>query len=211
MSLRIEDNALVLFQGDSITDAGRRRRKGADLGGGYVARIGAVLSALYPDRGISLLNRGLSGNRVCDLVSRWEADCIALAPTWVSIMIGVNDTWRRYDRGDATSTEAFEAAYRDILTRTRRRLDARIVVVEPFLLPHPPDRLAWREDLDPKIQAVRALAQEFADFYVPMDGVFARAAAEKDPAFWAADGVHPTAEGHALIARAWLRAVGVLA
>ena len=211
MSLLIEDNALVLFQGDSITDADRDPADGSSLGSGYVAAVAAEISAAYEARGVSFLNRGVSGNRAVDLQERWDRDCIDLAPAWVSIMIGINDTWRRYDSGDPTSTEAFAESYRDILTRTRDRLDGRIVIVEPFLLPHPPDRLAWCEDLDPKIQIARALAREFADLYVPMDGIFAQAAVRKGAAFWAEDGVHPTPAGHALIARSWLRAVGAIA
>ena len=210
MPLLIEDNAVVLFQGDSITDAGRDRSNDADLGTGYAAVAAAEISAMYPDRGIRFLNRGIGGNRARDLADRWQEDCIDLKPSWVSIMIGINDTWRGYDSGDPTSTDAYEEAFRDILTRTRDRLDARIVIVEPFCLPHPPDRLAWREDLDPKIQVARAMAREFADLYVPTDGLFAQAAVKEPPSFWADDGVHPTPAGHALIARAWLKTVGAV-
>jgi acyl-CoA thioesterase-1 len=42
---------------------------------------------------------------------------------------------------------------------------------------------------------------------IPLDGIFAQAAKRRDPSFWAADGVHPTPAGHALIAQAWLRAL----
>jgi lysophospholipase L1-like esterase len=70
-----------------------------------------------------------------------------------------------------------------------------------------PDREAWREDLDPKIAAVRALAREFKAVYVPFDGMFAAASTAVDPAYWAADGVHPTAAGHALMADEWIRRV----
>ena len=210
MPMLIEDNAVVLFQGDSITDAGRSRDNDAELGEGYAALAAGAIGQTYPDKGIRFLNRGVSGNRAKDLQERWDSDCIDLGPSWVSIMIGINDTWRRYDSGETTSAEAFEESYRDILTRTRDQLGARIIIVEPFCLPCPPDRQAWREDLDPKIQAARALAREFADLYVPMDGIFAQAAVRKDPAFWAEDGVHPTPDGHALIAQVWLRAVGAM-
>ena len=211
MSLLIEDNAMVLFQGDSITDADRDYADGSSLGSGYVADAAARITEMYAARGVRFLNRGVSGNRAVDLQERWDRDCIDLSPSWVSIMIGINDTWRGFDSGDPTSTDAFAESYRDILTRTRDRLDARIVIVEPFCLPHPPDRLAWRRDLDPKIQVARALAREFADLYVPMDGIFARAAVRKGAAFWAEDGVHPTPAGHMLIARSWLQTVGAIA
>jgi len=45
---------------------------------------------------------------------------------------------------------------------------------------------------------------------VPLDGLFAAAAAHREPAFWLPDGVHPTPAGHALIAQAWLRTVVAL-
>ena len=76
-----------------------------------------------------------------------------------------------------------------------------------LVLPYPEDRKQWREDLDPKIQAVRELAREFKTLYVPLDGLFAAACTQREPKFWAADGVHPTQAGHALIAQAWLKAV----
>ncbi|MBN2006498.1 MAG: SGNH/GDSL hydrolase family protein [Anaerolineae bacterium] len=202
----IEDNAIVLFQGDSITDAGRSRRDDADLGFGYAAMAAAWFSALYPKKRVTFLNRGISGNRVKDLRARWQRDCLNLKPTWVSIMIGVNDTWRRYDSGDATSIEAYARDYRAILESVRDKLHARLIILEPFLLPVPPDRVAWRVDLDPKIAAARALAREFNAIYVPLDGLFAEVATHREPIFWLPDGVHPTPAGHAFIAQAWLRA-----
>jgi acyl-CoA thioesterase I len=203
----IEQNATVLFQGDSITDAGRSRVDDADLGHGYAAMVAAWVSARYPERQVRFLNRGISGNRAKDLYARWQADCLDLAPTWVSILIGINDTWRRYDSADRTTTEAYEESFRAILTATQERLKARIIILEPFVLPTPPDRAAWREDLDPKIAVARKLAREFGTLFVPLDGVFAAAATQRPMEFWLADGVHPTPAGHALIAQAWLRAV----
>jgi len=81
--------------------------------------------------------------------------------------------------------------------------------MEPFLLPVREDYGAFREDLDPKIQAIRELAREFKAVYVPLDGLFAAACIENAPEFWAYDGIHPTAEGHSFIAKEWLKAAGV--
>ncbi len=206
----IEDNALVLLQGDSITDAGRNYGDGDDLGAGYGMLVGAWFSAAYPEKRVRFLNRGVSGNRAHDLRARWQRDCLDLRPTWVSILIGVNDTWRRYDSNDPTPVDTFERDYRAILTMAYDRIKARLILCEPFLLPVPEDRSRWREDLDPKIAVVRLLAREFEAIYVPLDGLFAAAAARREPAFWLPDGVHPTPAGHALIAQAWLRAVSAL-
>lgn len=205
----IEDNAVVLFQGDSITDAGRGRGDDDNLGAGYPNVIAAWFNAMYPQKNVRFVNRGISGNRVKDLDARWKEDCLDIAPTWLSILIGVNDVWRRYDSNDPTSAEAYESGYRRILTRVKEdSCNPRLIVLEPFVLPTPPDRVTWREDLDPKIQAARALAREFGAVYVPLDGIFAAASVHRAPAFWAADGVHPTQAGHALIAQKWLEAVG---
>ncbi len=203
----IQDHAVVLFQGDSITDAGRLTSVNG-WGVGYAMMAASRFSALHPEKCVEFINRGISGNRVKDLRARWQADCLDLRPDWLSIMIGVNDTWRRYDRNDPTSTEAFERDYRAILDQTTRVLPSvRLILCEPFLLPVPEDRKEWRVDLDPKIAVMRALAMEYHALYVPLDGVFAQAATRRAPEFWCPDGVHPTPAGHALIADAWLRAV----
>jgi acyl-CoA thioesterase I len=197
----------VLFIGDSITDAGRDRSDPDDLGGGYPSLVAAICGST-PDLGATFVNRGISGNRVRDLRARWQADCLDLAADVVSIMIGINDTWRRYDSNDATSVDDFARDYDDILAETRDRVSA-LVLVEPFLLPVTDEQQVWREDLDPKIAVVRDLADKYAATLVPLDSVMVRFARERNPAALAGDGVHPTPAGHALIARTWLAAVGV--
>lgn len=199
---------VVLFQGDSVTDAGRSREDNSLLGSGYPMMIRAWHSMEFLEESVSFLNRGVSGNRVKDLQARLTADFIDLKPTWVSILIGINDCWRRYDSNDPTTAEEFEERYRDLLTKLKQKLDARIILCEPFLLHITPGQEQWREDLDPKIAVVRRLAEEFKTLLVPLDGVFSDAAKKRSPEFWSADGVHPTAAGHALIARSWLKTVG---
>ncbi len=208
MSLKISENALVLFQGDSVTDAGRSRENDNELGCGYASMIAALFSAMHPEKNVRFVNRGISGNRVTDLLGRWQEDCIGLKPDWISILIGINNTWRRYDSNDPTSTKDFEKQYRELLEKTRKNTKAKIILCEPFVLPVPVDRLTWREDLDPKINVIRNLAIEFKTLLVPLDGIFAQAAAVRGPAFWAGDGVHPSAAGHALISKSWLQSIG---
>lgn len=200
---------VVLFQGDSITDCGRFTDE-EQLGQGYVRMIVKTLQALYPEQEITCYNRGISGNRVVDLQSRWQKDCLDLQPTWVSVLIGINDVWRRYDSNEPTAVEAFKASYHHILQQVKDKLAANLIIIEPFVLPVPEDRKTWRVDLDPKIQAVRELAREFGAIYIPTDGLFAEASMQEPPAHWAEDGVHPTAAGHRLIAKAWLKAMQVI-
>jgi len=210
MSVMIPDNGLVLFQGDSVTDAGRNYQNDNELGWGYPMLISSWFSAMYPEKKVRFINRGISGHRVCDLQNRWSKDCLDLKPDVLSILIGINNTWRRYDSNDPTSTADFEKGYRDLLEKTKKNTKAKIILCEPFVLPVPADRLTWREDLDPKINVVRNLAIEYQCQLVPLDGVFAQAATRREPAFWASDGVHPSSAGHALIAQTWLKEVGAL-
>lgn len=205
----IARGATVLFQGDSITDCGRNRADPASLGTGYAMMAAGWFSAVRPELEVAFLNRGVGGDRVKDLAARWEADGLALRPEWLSILVGINDVWRRYDAGDVTDAKDFESAYRELLERARRGPGSRLILLEPFVLHVTPAHESWREDLDPKIEAVRRLAAEFEAILVPLDRLFQDASRRRPPAFWAPDGVHPSAAGHALIARAWLSAVKV--
>lgn len=203
----IQTNDTVLFQGDSVTDAGRDHADPASLGRGYPLLIASSLLASYPDLQLSFLNRGISGNRTKDLLSRWDEECISLKPDVLSILIGINNVWRRYDSADPTEPESFGHEYRTLLARAREGGVREIVILEPFLLPVPEDRRRWREDLDPKITICRELAAEFGAIYLPLDGLFNAASARTGAEYWAPDGVHPAPAGHGLIARAWTQAL----
>ncbi|MEU8265210.1 SGNH/GDSL hydrolase family protein [Micromonospora sp. NPDC048999] len=204
MTVQVPHGGRVLFIGDSITDAGRDRSCDDDLGSGYAMMAGAWFTARHPGHRATFVNRGISGDRVRDLRARWETDCLAHAPQVVSVLIGVNDTWRRYDQGDPTSVDGFARDYRHILEATRR-LGARLILIEPFLIPLDDAKRAWRKDLGPKVDAVRRLAAEFDATLVAVDELFQ--AADVDGRVWTNDGVHLTPFGHALLAQQWLRAV----
>ena len=209
--LRIENGQKILFIGDSVTDCGSSTSENINfLGHGYPIFIASLLGANMPELELTFVNRGISGNRVCDLRKRWQKDVIDHKPDIVSILIGINDVWRRYDCNSATPADAFERDYRFILEKTLHDLPGvQIVMMEPFLLPIPEDRRLWRNDLDIKIQVVRDLAEESADALVPLDGIFAAAACKREKSFWTPDGVHPAAPGHALIAESWIDAAGL--
>ena len=209
MSLSLKPDVTLLFFGDSITDCGRDRAKPESLGGGYVSQLNARLGAALASPALRVLNQGISGNRIYDLEARLETDLLAHKPSVVTFLIGINDVWRRYDRNLVSPAAEFAAAYRRVLARIRDDLRPRLVLMEPFLLPVPADRRAWREDLDPKITVVRDLAVEFGADLIPLDGLFAAAATRAPAAYWLPDGVHPSAAGHALVTDAWLKNAGL--
>lgn len=194
----LDPRRTVVFAGDSVTDCGRREDP-QGLGDGYVRDL---FDSLGPQRP-RIVNAGISGNRAADLEARWQTDVLAHEPDVVSVLIGINDTWRRYDKNDPTSTESFERSYRALLEPVR----AKLILVEPFLLAVKEDQDAWREDLDPKIEVVRRLASEYGAVLVPADVEFNLQAATVGATTLADDGVHPTAAGHRLLADLWQRTI----
>jgi len=202
--------AIIVFQGDSITDAGRsRERDGANepaaLGVGYVGLIARELLAEPANAGVQIFNRGVSGNRALDLLVRWEHDTLALAPDVVSILVGVNDTWHRYlPGGVGIKVPRYAALYRMLIEDTLERWpDCRLVLCEPFALPGGQFRDEWMGELRERMAIVRGLASEFRTAFVPFHEMFAEAMKRHPAADLAADGVHPTLLGHQLMAKAW--------
>ncbi|MEO3746397.1 SGNH/GDSL hydrolase family protein [Plantactinospora sp. B5E13] len=183
----------ILFVGDSVTDCGRRDDP-AGLGDGYVREIADTLGGAA-----SVVNRGISGDRSRDLRARWDRDVVAARPALVSVLVGINDTWRRYDSDDPTPVADFAANYRALLAPLAA-VRVTLVLVEPFLLPVSPEQVAWREDLEPKIAVVRDLAREYQAALVPADAALN---AIGDPAGLAPDGVHPGHRGHRALAELW--------
>lgn len=184
----------ILFQGDSITDAGRNREDSHNLGEGYPKYAAKYLQKLYTDQEFEFINLGISGNQTKDLVARLQEDFVEIQPDLVSILIGINDTWHHAEDRSWIPDEVFENRYRTVLEALKTKTTAKIMMLEPFLIPVE-DKLFFREDLDPKIQIIRRLAREYADVYLPTDGLLASAFIGDDPLSFAADGVHPTAKG----------------
>lgn len=209
----IQRNSRLLFIGDSITDVGRNRLEGYDLGEGFPKLIAERLLEKYPAMDFTVLNRGISGDQVTDLKNRWSTDCLELQPDLVTILVGINDVYFVEDR-EATPTneelEEFEGNYRSLLDLLNEETEARIVLMEPFVLPYPADRWNWRGQLDPRIQIVRRLAREYDALFIPLDGILnAKGIASSFQEYTGDDGVHPTKKGHQAIADAWFTYLGI--
>ena len=189
-------DAVILFQGDSVTDGNRGRSADPNHihGHGYVYLIASYLGATYPEQNWTFVNRGVSGNKVSDLKNRWEKDTFEIHPDVLCIMIGVNDL------GHGVTPEEYEKNYDELLQWTKERLpDVRLILMEPL----------WRnpegEAKDAMRATVRKLAQKYGAVFVPLqadfDAVFDSA---PNPKYWVWDSVHPTTAGHWLIFRRWL-------
>ena len=198
----------ILFQGDSITDAGRDKRNYHDLGAGYPKYAAEHIREAFPDTDLEFINLGISGNRTCQLFDRLYPDAIAFQPDVISILIGINDVWHRHDANKIATTDAQIALnYRCILERLKRETSAKIVMLAPYVL-DAVDKDYIREDLKTVLPIVRELADEFADVFIPLDEHFAEALkTQPEPLWFSPDGVHPNDNGRAFIGKVYAEAV----
>jgi lysophospholipase L1-like esterase len=203
----------ILFQGDSITDAGRKRDvAGANsqpaLGNGHAWLAASQLLVDRADDELEIYNRGISGNKVFQLAERWQADCLDLKPDVLSILIGVNDIWHKLNGQYDGTVEKYESDYGALLKRTREALpEVRLVICEPFVLRCGAVTDKWFPEFDKYRAAARRVAEEARATFVAFQSMFDAASKIALPERWAADGVHPSADGAALMAHTWLKAV----
>ncbi len=210
-NIEFKSNQTILFIGDSITDAQRRQQPYAPLGSGYVHFAANFLLATYPHLNLNIQNRGISGDTTRDLLIRWDTDCIALKPDIISIMIGINDLWRKFKESNETQrTHVAPIEYRtnltELLQRTTNECGSQLILMEPFMFCDNPQNPMLCE-LTRYIDIVCKLADEFDATYVPIHTNYTRLL-NKRPAYeWAEDTVHPYEWAHAWIAKQWLDTV----
>ncbi len=207
----------VLFIGDSITDgnwgnpnnAGQRNYDDWNhiFGHGYAEMCAAYYMSEYADQKPVFFNRGISGNTVNDLKSRWEKDCLDLNPDVLSVLVGINDIICSED--GKVDTLAFHDTLKDLLSQTKaKNPNIKIILGEPFC------EEGFRVDTEGKVRAtcealarqVKAIAQEFDAIYIPYQSMF-DALCKDDTKYWIWDGVHPTPAGHWKMSQMWREAV----
>ncbi len=214
--IQLKQGAVILFQGDSITDYGRRREvttfnSPEALGYGYASRIASALSLTYADLAPRLYNRGVSGDKVYQLRDRWQTDCYDLQPDVLSILIGVNDFWHAIEGHYDGTPEIYRRDYLALMEQTRERLpDTQVVICEPYAINGVKAVTdAWYPAFDEIRAAAREVADQYADVFVPFQQVFDRALEVAPASYWTADGVHANLAGSQLMAQAWLEATGL--
>ena len=198
----------ILFQGDSITDASRERnRDGFNLGYGYPTLVSSYLGINHP-AAYSYVNRAVSGNRIIDVYARIKQDCINLPPDFISILIGINDVWHEISTHNGIDADKFFKLYDLMLDEIAHALpNTPIMILEPFVIPGSATNEAWdtfTAETALRAKAAREVAAKHGLVFVPLQERFNEALKKAPAEFWALDGVHPNAPGHAIIAEAWL-------
>ena len=210
----LKENDVILFQGDSITDAGRNKKNenpntNNAFGTGYAYLAGAKLLNDFPGKKLSIYNRGISGNKVYQLADRWQNDCFDLSPNILSILIGVNDYWHmRNEKYDGT-VEVYEKDFVNLIQKTKENIpNIKLVVCQPFIVTGTSavDE-SWLEPFNKYQEAAKRISDKFETIWVPFQEVFDKAVELAEPTYWTGDGVHPSMAGCQLMAEAWLRAI----
>jgi lysophospholipase L1-like esterase len=203
----------VLFQGDSITDGGRSYDKDWNhvLGQGYAFIVSSELWYNYIGQHMMFYNRGISGNTIQDLLTRWEQDTISIKPDILSILAGVNDIYGVINNKNPRSVDEFRTDYQSLLEQTKRDLpDTKLVICEPFILPVGQvknDMARWQSEITPRQAIVKEMAGQFNAIYIPLQQFFLSACKKAPADYWIWDGIHPMPAGHQLIAREWIKTV----
>jgi lysophospholipase L1-like esterase len=212
MPLVLQPGQTFVFIGDSITDCGRRT-DAEGIGNGYVRLIRDYLYAKDPAHAPRVINTGISGNKVTDLVARWKEDVLDHEPDVVSIKIGINDVWHglRKENPAGVPIERFVEVYHVILRQLQGVVPkAKIVLCQPSVI-EPPSPAEGNQVLQPYVRAVGELKREFgAVALIPLHAAFVNARRLRPDINWTPDGVHPSSAGHMLIARTWLAETGLL-
>jgi len=202
----------VLFQGDSITDAGRNKQNegfnnASSLGSGYAMIAGAALLEKYASLNLKIYNRGISGNKVYQLAERWDKDCIDLRPDVLSILIGVNDIWHTLNGNYNGTLDKYRADYIALLERTRKALPSvKLIICEPFAVPgiKAVDE-KWYPEFYGYQKTAREIAEQFGAIFVPFQKIFDEGIKRAPGSYWTGDGVHPSLAGAQLMAAAWIK------
>jgi lysophospholipase L1-like esterase len=214
--MRLPASGVILFQGDSITDAARLRDRQDDangsaaLGNGYAHFAAARMLAQQAEKRLQIFNRGVSGNRIPDLYARIREDVLNLKPDILSVLIGVNDTWHHFQRNAGVPHQKFARLYREFLAEVKAELPAvQLVLCEPFVLSCGVVDAEWSADITQRRAIVERIAAESSAIFVPFQRMFDDALTRAPAEYWLWDGVHPTPAGHALMAELWLSTTGL--
>lgn len=209
-----EKKDTLLFIGDSITDYERKRPVGEGLfnawGHSYAACAGALLSCMYPELGLRIINMGIDGNQVRDLKERWQSDVMDLKPDWVSVLIGINDVWRQFDSPQMPEThvspEEFEETYEELIRKTLPYIKGMILMTPYYMEPNRQDRMRAR--MDEYGDIVKKLTDKHGLTMVDLQAGWDRLFEHMHSTNIAWDRIHPNQTGCMYIAKQFLAAVG---
>lgn len=215
------NSSKVLFLGDSITEAALYDKKVAEpIGDTFVyPKATGFITLLKENIGddVELIGKGVSGDKVSDLLTRYKDDVIKLNPDIVFIYIGINDVWHKYDFGTGSDIDFYENGLRKIISDIKK-LGSKIVLCTPTLIGENSGEFTlvnqfkdvktmekMNGDLDAFSDVIRKLSTEFNTDLIDLREIFMTYVSENnlnnEPAgLLTYDGVHLNDLGNKLIA-----------
>lgn len=201
--MKIRDGFKILFFGDSITDVAFNRRQSLRLHGrnNYPLQVAKELNKSY--KNLKFFYRGVASDRTYNLYDRMTKDCIALKPDVIIMLIGVNDAWEHYVPEQYPELRRpMEPHMKEIYRRIHDELDdVQLLVLLPFLIDTIQDKKPFHKVLNVYRELLRSMAAENGAEVGDLQLAFDIAAEVTPAAKLSVDGIHPTAAGHAVIAR----------
>ncbi|MDC0162770.1 SGNH/GDSL hydrolase family protein [Flavobacteriaceae bacterium] len=216
----------VVFLGDSITEAGIYDKEVGVPSGDtliypkYTGFITLLKKDIEDD--IELIGKGVSGNKVSNLLERYKKDVLSLNPDIVFIYIGINDVWHKYSFGTGTDIIFYENGLRKIIADLKNK-GAKVILCTPtvigenkgeFTLVNEFKDIETMEimngDLDAYSDVIRKLASELNTDLLDLREIFMNYISENNPnnqssGITTYDGVHLNDLGNKLIADEMLR------
>lgn len=210
----VSKDDVILFQGDSITDSGRKKdnadaNSASALGSGYAMIAASGLLYKYPGKNLKIYNRGISGNKVYQLAERWDKDALDIKPNILSILVGVNDFWHTLVNNYKGTIKTYQDDLRALLDRTKQKLpEIKLIIGEPYAVTgiKSVDE-KWYPAFDDYRKAAREIADDYGAVFIPYQSIYDKAQQSAAGVYWTGDGVHPSLAGAHLMAHAWLEAV----
>lgn len=198
----------ILFQGDSITDAGRSRENDNSVGEGYPLLVKASLGFQVQGK-YEFFNRGIGGNRIIDVYARIKRDIINVKPDVMSILIGVNDVWHELDREDGVDANKYFKIYDMLIQEIKNALpNIKIMIMEPFVLKGSATEKNW-ECFDLEVRKRASIAKKISEKYnipfIELQNGFDELSKNFESSYWLVDGVHPSIMGHEYIKQEWIK------
>ena len=220
-----ESKLKIVFLGDSITEAGVYDKDvGIENNGELIyPKYTGFITFLAPSlaENTELVGKGISGDKVSDLLTRYKKDVIDLDPDIVFIYIGINDVWHKYDFGTGSDIDLYENGLRQIISEIQK-IGAKVVLCTPTVIGenYGDFTLAnqyieqyrdaktmenMNKDLDAFSDVVRKLSSEYSTDLIDLRKIFIDYISENNPKNYPSgiltyDGVHLNDQGNKLIA-----------
>ena len=202
-------NKKVVFLGDSIT---QNAVINSDKFKGFISLLGENV-----DQNTELIGKGIGGDKVSDLLTRYRDDVIKLNPDMVFIYIGINDVWHKYDYGTGTDIDLYENGLRQIITDLKEN-GVEVILCTPTVIGENKGEFTlvnqfkdietmeiMNNDLDDYSDIIRKLSREFDTKLLDLRKIFMQYISENNPenkskGVLTTDGVHLNNIGSKLIA-----------